>query len=143
MAYIDQTYLLKSVSAKLLERWTDDALAGEIDDDIVAEKCDEASGEIDLYLQSRYSTPLAAPPKIIKTFAVRIAVYMLAGRKGLAVERDPDKIIIDNYNNTIKTLRAIADGVIDMTAESEAAAPETSIEISSNQQFTREKLEGF
>ena len=77
---------------------TDRNFFGEVDDRVLNYALDEASVEIDPYLQPKYRLPLATVPKIIVGFACDIARYRLCGA-GVTITRvvsaRPDEIAVD------------------------------------------------
>lgn len=79
----------------------------------IDEAIERASSRIDTYLRARYTLPLTNIPAVLTDYCVQIAVYNLASRKGVDQE-STEKTIKDNYDTTLKELRLIADGVIDI-----------------------------
>lgn len=76
---------------------------GAIDASVLARALEAADGEIDSYLASRYSLPLASVPVILRDCAVDIARYRLHDR-GV-----PDRVR-DAYKDRIAWLRDVANG---------------------------------
>jgi phage gp36-like protein len=87
---------------------------------IVAELIAEASRVIDLYLSSRWTTPLSSAPEIVKDWAVDITIYLLAARAAIPIWQKTDDdhventVIVKRYNDAIKMLEKIRDGFAEL-----------------------------
>lgn len=90
--------------------------AGEIDAAVVTRALEAADGEIDSYLASRYTLPLASTPSILRDCAADIARYRLHDR-GV-----PD-IVADNYKARVAWLRDVATGRASLGAATETMSP--------------------
>jgi phage gp36-like protein len=142
MSYIVQADLLGQISEPQLTQLTDDAGSGVIDDVKVAQAITDAEAEINGYVATRYSTPIAAPvPDLIKKLAIDISVYNLWRRR----QKIPE-LIRTAYEDAVKKLEAIAKGTITLgvdpaPAEStKGSAGETS---GPERVFDRDKLGNF
>lgn len=89
----------------MLERVADRDGDGELDTDAVDLALESASSEIDSYISVRYTTPLAAPPPIIKQYCVDIALYRLASSSTRVTEE-----MRQRYEDAIDWLKAVSKG---------------------------------
>lgn len=108
MAYIVQADLLEQISNAQLIQLTDDLKTGAVDTDKVTRAITSGDAEIDGYVATRHSVPLAAPvPNLIKSLAVTIAIYNLYRRR----QRAPEDVRTA-YEDAVKKLEGIARGLI-------------------------------
>lgn len=77
---------------------------------ILAEVFDQASQEVDAHLAGVAEVPLAAPPKIVRNLAARIARYRLYQRRPNLAEII--KPVAADYNGAIALLEQFADGTL-------------------------------
>lgn len=97
-----------------LAQLTDDENAIEIKTDKVDEAILQADGEIDVYLDGRYSVPLSTVPAIIKKCSCDITIYNLYKRR---MEEIPKTRLI-SYKDAIKILGEIRDGKMNLNISS-------------------------
>ncbi len=105
-AYCTQADLLRRYGPDELRQVTDKTRSADINTDVVADACDEASSLVDSYLSSRYLTPLTIVPTVVRKWACDIARYMLRGDRvqaGSAVDR--------SYHEALRHLADVAKGV--------------------------------
>lgn len=67
----------------------DDNRDGAEDAGVAAGVCDDASAEIDRYLSSRMSVPMASPPDWVSAAATVLACYQLWARRDTPAEKNP------------------------------------------------------
>lgn len=84
-----------------------DPLASVPDDVKITQALEDASAEIDAYLQGRYALPLANVPTVLPRLACDIARYRLWEDKSSEEVRD-------RYKDAVRMLEMIAKGVIDL-----------------------------
>jgi len=72
-----------------------------------------ASDEIDGYLRSRYTVPLAPVPAFIKDICIRIVRYKIVSRRGFGPDA-PEQVIVSDYKFCLKQLEKIQNGEIDI-----------------------------
>lgn len=105
MPYAEQSDIVATHGQDLLEtvaaRGDDDA----IDATAVSLALESASSEIDSYLSMRYTTPIAAPTRMVKQVCVDIAVYRLAYTAAALTEE-----MRKRYEDAIAWLRSVAKG---------------------------------
>lgn len=94
---------------RLIELTDDDGL-GAVNLDRINDAVDTAQGEVDGYLQERYSVPLSPVPALIKGACRDIAVYHLYSRK---MDEAPE-IRQKRYDNATKLLSKLASGVLSL-----------------------------
>lgn len=138
MAYITQDDLQNQISERRLIELTDDAKAGNIDGEKVSQAIDDAQSEVDGYLASRYSIPVATPPALLKNLTSTIAVYKLYLRRGQVPES-----IRRAYDDARATLKDIAKGLADLPIETPAVASGGVEYTGPDRIFTRDTLGSF
>jgi len=95
--------------------------AGVIDDVVLNAALADADDEINSYLQSKYNLPLASTPLLIAKLARTIARYNL-------YDKQPPDHIETRYKASIKTLEAIAKGVVHLGLDAaQQSTPSTSM----------------
>lgn len=142
MAYIVQADLLAQLSNAQLIQLTDDAKTGSVDAAKVTQGITDAEAEINGFLATRYSTPVAAPvPDLIKKLSIDVTIYNLYRRR----QRIPQDVR-QAYEDAIKKLEQIAKGLITLGIDpppaesSKATQGET---FGPARVFDRGKLESF
>jgi phage gp36-like protein len=137
MPYAVQADIERAYGEELLYTIADRDGAGAIDTGAVAQALADASAEIDTYLGSRYTVPLATVPPILKTYAVDIAVYRLA--------RTPTEIQKDKYKDAVKFLTAVSTGSLSLGVAAPPAPASTDLPEFSSQPrvFKRCDMGGF
>ena len=141
MAYCTQAQILERIDEEPLIQLTDEAGAGEIDDDKVTAAIADADATIDAYCQGRYTLPLSpAPPKITQ-ISVDIAIYNLYSHSDL----DMPEIRKERNKEALRFLEKIAEGKIFLGADTPAQSnTDNAVSMdSSTRIFTRTKMEGF
>jgi len=141
MSYSAKADILNQLDEPTLIELTDDAGAGEVDDDIVTRAIADADATIDAYCQGRYEVPLDATPDKIRQISVDIAIYNLYSRRD---DTAPDTRK-DRYKDAIRFLEKVAGGEIELGAAT--PAPSTTgneADIAYNDRiFDRDKMEGW
>ena len=102
MAYLTRANLEARFGATLI---ADLETGGAVVSDAIA----DASAEVDTYLASRYSLPLASVPDAIARIAAQIARYNLWRRDVVA-----DHLAYVAYKDALKDLAKIADGSMNL-----------------------------
>jgi len=82
---------------------------GEIDTEVVVRALSDATAEIDPYLASRYSMPLAEVPDLLVRLCVDIAFYRLSGDADTYTEEKRQR-----YEDTVSLLSRIASGKVSL-----------------------------
>lgn len=98
----------------------------------------DACAEIDLYLGSRYDLPLAQTPAALVQMASTITFYKLQRGRGSDSDRQ-------DYEDVLKTLKAIASGAIrlDVGGEEPKSAAAIAKVSAPDRIFNRDSLKGF
>lgn len=124
MPYATQDDLISRFGEVEIEQLTDrTGAAGAIDAAVVAAKLADADGEIDGYLQGRYTLPLAVVPISLKRIACDIARYHLYD------DRATDQVT-KRYTDAIKFLTLVGKGELqlglspDQTSAASSGGPE-------------------
>jgi phage gp36-like protein len=141
MSYCTQANILDRIDEATLISLTDEAGAGEVDDDKVAAAIADADATVDAYCQGRYTIPLSPVPPKITQISVDIALYNLYSQSDL----DMPEVRKDRHAEAIRFLEKVAAGTINLGAATPAQANTdnaASIE-SGDRIFTRDKMTGF
>jgi len=141
MAYCIQDDILRLIDETSLIQLTDDAGAGEIDDDKVTRAIADADAAIDAYCQDRYSVPLSPVPPRVRQLSVDIAVYNLYSRSDLSMP----EVRKDRNKEAIRFLEKVAEGKIKLGAATPAPAnTDNTVNIDYNDRvFSRNNMSGF
>lgn len=141
MDYCTIENITERIGETALIQLTDDAGTGEADEDLATAAIGAASATIDSYCQGRYSVPLTPIPAQIAGLCVDIAVYNLYSRSDLAMP----EVRKDRYNAAIRFLEKVADGKIQLGADTPAQInTDNTVNITSApRNFTRRKMRGF
>ncbi len=145
MSYITQEQLEARFAG--LRWWTDDAAAGAIDGDIVAEAIALAGGKIDQAAMQQYSVPLtltnSSTAAAVREAAGAIAGYYLCSR---VQDREVPANMAAMYKDAIDWLEKLANGKVYLAGEStaEVARPAGGIVIAGGEAVvTRESMGGL
>ena len=84
MAYITIEDL--NLPAEVLIRLTDDAGAGEVNEEVVNKAISDAGNLIDGFCGGAYTVPFSGPPSVIKKLCVDLTLFELYNRRSLAPE---------------------------------------------------------
>lgn len=140
--YITKDDILDCLPLEFLIQLTDDESTGAVDDAKVSAAIEDAEGEADGYLATRYLTPLSPVPAAVKKFVTDIAVYNLYGRRD-TVPPDREK----RYDNAVKFFSNVSKGTVSLGAETpqptvtnEQLTAETEV---NERVFTRKDMSGF
>jgi phage gp36-like protein len=107
LAYAAQSDLIpQRITAKEAVQLTDDTNTGQINDAIVANALNEASGTIDSFCRNRYATPLQAS-EMVTRLCLDIAAWTLFSRRRSAKIAETVDM---RYQEAMKMLKAIAAG---------------------------------
>jgi phage gp36-like protein len=133
--------LTERFGERMLLQLTDRASppAGAIDQAIVDRALADADAVIDGYLAGRYQLPLSEVPPLVVDLAQVVAIYKLH-------PFEPDPKISKDYDQALKTLREIAQGVVRLPAAGIEPAAVSSSGVKTNDRerpFTEDNLKGF
>lgn len=104
---------------------TDRSQLGEIDTAVLDAAIADATADIDMYLAMRYTLPLSTVPDVLTNLCCNIARYHLH-------DIGAPEHVKDKYDATIKLLRRIANGEIDLdVGETSAGAGDVAYETGS------------
>jgi phage gp36-like protein len=142
MPYITQADLLQRMTLKQLTQLTDDAGAGSPNEVIVNGVLEEASGAIDGYARTKYTTPLQQSDEVA-SIARDIAVYLLFSRR----PQPMPETVRQRYTDRIALLKDISTGKA--TLDQPAGAPAQTVAagpvVRGNRElrFKEHNIEGF
>jgi phage gp36-like protein len=107
MSYCTLAQLIERFSERLLIDISDrgNAPTGSVDTALVQRAIADADAEIDGFLRGRYQLPLPAVPPLLTDLSLRIAIYK-------AHTHTVTEKIRRDYEDAIRSLKLIADGVI-------------------------------
>lgn len=104
---------------------------------------EDASDEIDGYLEGRYRLPLQSPPRSLRMLTCNIAMYRLLSLRQIDVMEDQRQ----RYEDAIKFLRAVANGDInlglDLAGQTVDPAGGPTLVAGPERTFSRDRLRGF
>jgi len=134
----------------MIDRFAEQQLVEVTDPDLVAIKVaaldralEDASDEIDGYLEGRYRLPLQQPPRSLRLLACNIAMYRLLSLRQIDVMEDQRQ----RYEDAIKFLRAVANGDINLgltqLGDTVAPAGGPTLVAGPARTFSRDKLRGY
>ncbi|WP_104565846.1 gp436 family protein [Ralstonia mannitolilytica] len=128
MAYCTQADLVLAFGNDELVQLTDraDPPTGAIDPERVANAIETATSEINVYLEGRYSLPLASVPTVLHRVAVDLARYHLF----MDIREDHPAAI--RYSHQVKLLSKIADGKVSLGLDEAGAVqkPADTVQVS-------------
>lgn len=110
---------------------------------LVEQAIEDADGEIDGYLASRYSTPLPKIPKVINKYSKDIAVYNLFSRAGID-EGERESNYLTRYKAAIKFLELVAKGTVNIGTENMQTHASTGFNVQGSKRlFSRSSMRGM
>lgn len=110
---------------------------------LIEQAIDDADGEINGYLASRYPTPLTKVPKVINKYSKDIAVYNLFSRAGLD-ESERENNYLTRYKAAIKFLELVAKGTVSLGTEDIQTKANVGFQVNANKRlFSRDSLRGM
>lgn len=110
---------------------------------LIEQAIEDADGEIDGYLASRYSTPLSKVPKVINKYSKDIAMYNLFSRAGIE-NGTREENYLTRYKAAIKFLELVAKGTVNIGTESIQTKANNSFNIQGNKRlFSRSSMRGM
>lgn len=142
MSYATQQMLTDRVGEPMLILLTDRAAvpSGVVDLDTLARAQADADAMIDGYLAGRYVLPLASTPALVADIAQALTLWKLH-------TSEPEAKIRADYDDALKRLRDIAQGVIRLTDVAGAESPSSGaqgVQITDRDRpFTEDNMKGF
>lgn len=142
MAYATQADIAELYGADALHVADRDG-DGLADTGAVTRALEGASDEIDSHLAVRYRLPLAEPPRILRQYAVDIALYRLALSADVQSEEHRRR-----YKDAIDALKLIAEGKaalvmpVNPEAEDDGQGPRPIVAGGPERLFSRDKMRG-
>jgi len=109
MPFADKQNMLSRFGERELLALTDRENAGVIGDDLLTQELLSAEGEINAYLQGRYSLPLANVPVIVRDYCCDIARYRLSGAEVTETE-----VVRNRYKDAISFFVRVSKGEISL-----------------------------
>ena len=109
MTYATQQNMVDRFGEREVIALTDRDNTGVIDAVVLAQGLTSADDEINAYLASKYSLPLASTPVIVRDFACDMARYRLCSAEVTETEE-----VRNRYNDAIKFFSKVAKGEISL-----------------------------
>lgn len=119
MPYATQADLVERFGETEIIQLSDRDRTGAIDSAVVTAKLADADAEIDAYLATRYTLPLASVPTVLKRVACDVARYHLFD----------DRVTDDvrrRYEDALRFLQAVAKGTVSIGVDPIGQAPANS-----------------
>lgn len=116
MTYATQQHMIDRFGEQELIELTDRATLGAIDAVVLGRALDDADGEINGYLATRHTLPLAPVPLVLTRVACDITRYFL-------YEDRATEAVRTRYQDAIKFLRGVSDGSITLGVDATNNAP--------------------
>lgn len=127
----------------LVQLTNEDPTATIVNSTVLEQALNDASAEIDGYLEGRFALPLSQPPTVLSRLACDIAMYRLQTLRPLHDLADARK----RYEDAIGFLLEAAKGTVTLglssSNEEPPTAPEATIVEGPRRVFDRNKLKGF
>ena len=127
----------------LVQLSNEDPTAAAVNTGALVQALDDASAEIDGYLEGRFALPLAEPPAVLNRLACDIAMYRLQSLRPLHDLADARK----RYEDAIAFLLEAAKGTVTLglspAGQEPASAPGATMTEGPQRVFDRNKLKGF
>ncbi len=142
MAYATAQDMIDRFSEQQLKEVTDPDVET-IRTEALDRALEDASDEIDGYLEGRYRLPLPNPPRSLRIIACNVAMYRLLSLRQIDVMEDQRK----RYEDAVKFLRAVANGDINLglTPSHETVQPAggPTMREGPARTFSRDRLRGY
>ncbi|MDD2870122.1 phage protein Gp36 family protein [Neomegalonema sp.] len=143
MAYASAQDMIDRFSAQQLREVADPENVAEIRAEALARALEDASAEIDGYLEGRYRLPLPKPPPSLRLLACDIAMYRLLTLRQIDAMEDQRK----RYEDALRFLRSIAKGEINLgpapSGETVTPAGGPTLVAGPERVFSRQRMRGF
>lgn len=110
---------------------------------LIEQVIEDADGEIDGYLASRYSTPLSKVPKVINKYSKDIAMYNLFSRAGIE-NGTREENYLTRYKAAIKFLELVAKGTVNIGTENIQIKADNGFRVQGSKRlFSRNSMRGM
>jgi phage gp36-like protein len=127
----------------LVQLTNEDPTATTVNTAPLQQALDDASAEIDGYLEGRFALPLTDPPAVLNRLAADIAIYRLQALRPLHDVEDARR----RYDDAVAMLTKVAAGALTLglAADNQEPAPATAAEGTQgpNRVFSRDTLKGY
>jgi phage gp36-like protein len=127
----------------LVQLTNEDPAATTVNTDSLTQALDDASAEIDSYLEARFALPLADPPQVLNRLASDIAMYRLQALRPLHDLADARR----RYDDAIAMLTKVSAGDLTLGLAADNAEPPVAgaaEEVTgSGRVFSRRRLKGY
>jgi len=128
MAYCTQSDILLQLDSSILITLTDDAGAGEVDDDVVTRAIADADEEIDAYVSVKYSLPFSATPNLVRRMSVDLAICNLYARRDDTIPETRK----ERCEAVMKDLDRIARGMMRLDVPEPGSDPDHGVQVTTS-----------
>lgn len=144
MSYAQPSDIIAHFSNRdLVQLTNEDPTAASINADYLQTYLNDASAEINRYLEARFTLPLADVPEALPALCIDIAMYKMQALRPLRDIEDARK----RYEDAIKVLNQVKDGelTLGLTADNQEPPIAQAVETvqGPRKTFTRDRLKGF
>ena len=139
MTYATQQNMIDRFGEQELIELTDRDQLGVIDAVVLAQALADADAEINAYLVSRYTLPLASVPPVLVKFAADVARYQLYDTRAT-------EMVKARYDDAIKFFKMLASGAVSLGLDtaSEPVADVGGVQVSApDRVFNDDSLAGY
>jgi phage gp36-like protein len=128
----------------LVQLTNEDPTATTVNDTPITQALEDASAEIDGYIEGRFALPLTDPPAVLNRLATDIAMYRLQSLRPLHDLADARK----RYEDALAVLTRVADGELTLGLSADNMEPPLAAETvetvkSPGRIFNRGNLKGY
>ena len=127
----------------LVQLTNEDPTVLTINTTVLQQGLNDASVEIDSYLEARFALPLGDPPAVLNRLACDIAMYRLQALRPLHDLEDARQ----RYDDALAMLGKVAAGELTLGLSADGEEPpiqsDAEAEVGSRRLFSRRKLRGF
>lgn len=128
MKYCEKKDLFEACKSSAIISWAKDDPKD--DEETINQRIEgaisRASDEISLFIGKICSLPLKQVPSVLKDICIKLSLYQLLSRKGLA-ETSADNLIKSNRNSALRKLELISTGKLNIVDELKDESPSQTI----------------
>jgi phage gp36-like protein len=127
----------------LVQLTNEDPTATTVNTAFIQQALDDASAEIDTYIEARFTLPLTDPPAVLNRLCSDIAMYRMQALRPIHDLEDARK----RYDDAIGVLQKVAKGELTLGLSADSLEPTIAqnVEVLEGpvKKFTRHRLKGF
>ncbi len=127
----------------LVQITNEDPSATNVNTAFIQRALDDASVEIDTYIEARFTLPLTDPPAVLNRLCSDIAMYRMQSLRPIHDLEDARK----RYDDAIAMLQRVAKGELTLGLSADSLEPtiaqNVEVVVGPHKKFTRHRLKGF